>query len=158
MQGLGELCLHGVLGDAELLGDLAMRKVFEFAEDENFTATRRQGGNRLCQQVGFLPAADGLDHTGRIIEDARTVDFRYRGCFGGGPAAEKIAGGIARRGKKQTAGGHDRTALAGSKQPGVGLLHEVVDVGRVGQHMQVAAQRHFVRLHFLGKPAGVVGG
>jgi len=49
MQGLGELCLHGVLGDAELLGDLAMRKVFEFAEDENFTATRRQGGNRLSQ-------------------------------------------------------------------------------------------------------------
>ncbi|MCX6954685.1 MAG: hypothetical protein NTV51_21225 [Verrucomicrobia bacterium] len=41
-----------MLGDAEPPGDLAVGKVFKFAEDEDFTAARRQFRDRGGQQVG----------------------------------------------------------------------------------------------------------
>ena len=99
MQRLRELRLDRVLGDAEFGGDFPMREIFEFAEHENFAATRRQRGDRGGQQVGFLSAAHGLRHSRCLIEDAPRVIFRYRNARRHGPPAQKIARSVARGGK-----------------------------------------------------------
>ena len=84
VERFGELRFDGVHGDAELFGDFAVGKVFKFAEDEDFAATRRKLGDRRREQVGFLLTAGGLGGVGCGVEDARGDEFRYRNRVGGG--------------------------------------------------------------------------
>ena len=155
---LGELRFNGVHGDAEFFGDFAVGEVFKFAEDEDFTAARRQFRDRGREQVGFLLAAGGLGGVGRGVEDARGDEIRYRNRIGGGAAAEKVAGGVAGGGEKEAARMLDGAAFVGAEEAGVGFLHEVVDVGRVDESMEVGAEGRLVRRELSGEPLRLVGG
>lgn len=157
VERLGELRFDGVHGDAEFFGDFAVGEIFKFAEDEDFAAARRQFRDRGRQQFGFLPAAHGLGNTGRIVEDARLDEFRYRNRMCGRAAAKEVAGGVARRRKKQAARRADGAALAGTKQARVGLLHEVVDIGWADETMEVGAEGGLVRRKFRREPLRRIG-
>ena len=129
VERFGELRFDGMHGEAELFGDFAMPAVFKFAEDEDFAATRRQLGDRRREQVGFLLTVGGLGGVGRIVEDARGDEFRYRNRVGGGAAAKKVVGGVAGGGEEESARVDDGAAFVNAEEAGVPLLHEVVDVG-----------------------------
>ena len=70
VERLRELRLNRVLGDAELLGNFAMGKIFKFAEDEDFAASRGEVGDGGGQEIGFLAATGSLGGIGCIVEDA----------------------------------------------------------------------------------------
>lgn len=158
MEGFGELGFDGVHGDAELLGDFAVGEVFKFAEDEDFAAARRELGNRGDEESGLLLAAGGLGGVGRIVEDARGDRIRYRRCLGGGAAAMEIAGGVAGGGEEESARVGDGAAGVGAEEAGVSFLHEVVDVGRVDEAVEVGAEGGLVWGELGGEPVILVGG
>ena len=157
VERLGELHLDGVHGDAEFLGDFAVGKIFKFAEDEDFAAARRQLGDRRREQVGLLLAAGGFGGVRRRVEDARRDEFRYRNRVGGRAASEEIAGGVAGGGEEEAARVFDGTPFAGAEEAGVGLLHEVVDFGRVDQPAEVGAESGLVRGELGGEPLSRIG-
>ena len=71
--------------------------------------------------------------------------------------AEMVEGGIARRDEEIGAGIVDSACLPGPEKPGVGLLHQVVNVLQGGEvRPKIGPKRSFVRLHLFGKPTGLL--
>lgn len=152
------LDLHGLLRDAEADSNVALRHTLEFAEDEDFTAT---GGKRVdgVEQLGdFLAHADLLDDIGPLMNDARQRRISYLVPGENLRPAENPQRHVARGGKKVGPDTRHRGLLPRAQETDVALLNDVVDIGRIGETPpQPRAQIGFVRLHFVGKPAGLVG-
>ena len=157
MESFRELRFDRVHGDAEFFGDFTVGEVFKFAEDEDFTAARRQLRDRRREQVGLLLAAGGLGGVGRSVEDARGDKFRYRNRVRGGAAAEEVAGGVAGGGEEEAARMLDRAAFMSAKEAGVGFLHEVVDVGGGDETVEIGAEGGLVGRELDGEPLRRVG-
>ena len=157
VERLGELGFDGVHGEAELFGDFAVGAVFKFAEDEDFAAARRQLRDCHREQGGLLLAAGGLGGTRPVVEDARLVHFRYRKGVGRSAAAEEVAGGVAGGGEKEAAWMLDRAAFMRAEKPGVGFLHEIVDVGGADEPVEVGAEGRLVGRELSGEPLRRVG-
>jgi hypothetical protein len=157
MQRLRELALHRVDGNAELFGDFAVRKVFKFSEDEDLATTRWQLCDRCDEQICLLTTTGNLRGVGRIVEDAAHDVFRYRNRIRGGTPAKKIPRSIAGRREQKTSRRFDRAAVTRPQEPGIRFLHEIINIRRVHETMQIRAQSRFVRNQFRREPCSVIG-
>ena len=70
-QGEQALVLDGALGQIELPGDLLLGKAFDLVEDDDFTATVREGDHRVDEQVEFFLRGEGFGGVGPIIYDVQ---------------------------------------------------------------------------------------
>ncbi len=69
----------------------------------------------------------------------------------------EIAGGVAGGGEEQPARMLDGAAGVRAEEAGVSFLHEVVDVGRVDEAVEVGAEGRLVRRELGGEPVGLIG-
>lgn len=69
------LDLYGLLGDAELFGDLPLGDALELSKNIYFTTTGGQCINRIEQQGEFLPGANRFCDICFILNDAQSSFF-----------------------------------------------------------------------------------
>ena len=155
----GELRLYGVFGDVKPGSGVFLRQAVEQPEREHLAAVLGQIAHRGRKHFEFLLLVDRIGGTRTILgnrESGEIVNLIESDYLA---AAENIKGGVAGSGKKKRLRITEAPRLAGTDEAGVGLLHEVIDVGQRGKNAaKVAAERGLVGLDFLGEPAGLIGG
>ena len=154
---LGKLGLDGVLGDAEVGRDFPVRKAVEQPEREHLAATVGELADGVGEKIEFLLAVGGISGIGPVFYDGQLGQIAYGLDRNDATAAEQIERGVARGGEEKGFCVVDAAGAFGAEEPGVGFLHEVVDVAQRREHgAQVGAQGGLVGLNVLGEPAGVL--
>lgn len=152
-----DLHLHGLLGEPEALGNLALRHALKFTKNEDFTASSRERINGFEQQRDFLSRADLFSHVFAFLNDAQDGGISY-GIRGKNLWASKNRErNVPRRGEEVRPGtGHGR-GFPSLQQSRIAFLDHVVDVTCLRETTaQPRAQVRLMGLNFFGKPAGLV--
>jgi hypothetical protein len=71
--------MNGVFGDAELLGNRAVRKPVQLAKRKHLPAARGKRRNGLTKYLDFLGTIKGLTGGGPILYHGQTLDIGYGG-------------------------------------------------------------------------------
>ena len=156
----GHLHLHGLLREAKLSGDRLLWHAAEFAEDEDFTTTGRQGIDSGCEQDDLIASAGSLSGTRpSIIYDGQHSQICYVIDRGNLISPRRVDHEVPRHLEQEGLRKADGLAHANLPKPEKRLLHDIVDIRREGiLRAQICAQRWLVHMHFLGEPAVLFGG
>ena len=119
---------HRVLGNAHVLGHLALRKLMHLPQDEDFAALRRQRGDQRSDLLEFPPSGCNCFRTRSVAGDLETLGF--------GERAERNHLRAAKREQRDRFGHLEQVGsriayMIDAAQPGqdcVGFLNHVVDV------------------------------
>ena len=155
---VSNLDVDGAFRNPELRGDFLVGKTVDFAKFEHLTAAEGQGVDGVGQEVEFLGATDGLCYTGLIFQDVQVGVFNYALMQIIPPAAEEIVGDVTGCGEKEAASGVQAAVDFRADDLQIRFLDHIVDVGQCGKFLaQIGPKNRFVRLNFLGEPAGSLG-
>ena len=156
----GHLHLHGLFREAKLGGNRLLRHATEFAEDEYFTTTGRQGIDGGREQDDFVAFAGGLSGTRpSIIYDGQSRQICYVLDRRNVISPRGVDHQVPRHLEQERLRITDRLTHAHPPEPEKRLLHDIVDIRRERKPVaQISAQRGLVHVNFLGEPAVVFGG
>lgn len=152
------LRLDRALGDAETLGDLALREAVDFSQRDDLSAAIRERLNGLEQQPEILGARDRFTDLCILVYNTRDVELGgLISAFAHSPA-EAVEREVAGGDKEEGSCAGDRAGGVRAKQPRVRLLHEIVEIGVAGKApAKVGAKIGLVRLDLFHEPAGMFG-
>ena len=147
-----------MFGQIEARGDFLLRQAVDLAQRHDLTTAIRKRLDGIDQQLEILGTGDLFGNIGSIIQDTCRIDFRQTFRTFDAKMAQPVEGEIAGRDKEEGPGIGHGTGGVRTEEAGVGLLHDIVDVGQTRKaHTEPRFQTLFVRQHFVDKPAGLFG-
>jgi hypothetical protein len=152
-----DLDFDRVFRNPERLSDHSLRKTFEFAQNNDFTASGKERVDGFDEESDFFAGAHRFDNARPTIHDGERLRFHYGADRRRTIPSAGIEGQMAGDRKEQRLGGVNGLREAGFPNAEIGFLRDVVYVTDERKRIaEIGFELRVVQVHFLREPAGLV--